>query len=389
MDLPGGSQEPAPEPERAPTPPPPALTVHGRPIRAKRKTWKLLQQLPEPAPPVETVPLREDPAPDPASPPAESWVWKAIRTTVNGFGLYREYPSIPTYNPDEILTAEELSDIPGGTRANTATIPSQLTPFEPEISPLPSSPASAPPPVSSKSSNSVYTGPFPNWSTMSLMTWQWTGSSTKSVEEMEKLVDVLQDPKFSKEDIMHFDVKRATAKFDAHLANTTSSTVRDGWKSVSVDIPVPDGKRRESAAEAPTFAVPGLFYRPLVEVIKSAVRDVGDRCFHYTPFKQFWSPSPGSEPQRIYDEIYSSEAMVEAHTALQNQPREPDCTLERVVLSLMFWSDSTHLASFGDASLWPLYMFFGNQSKWLRVKPRSNVCHHVAYFPKVCLALLP
>ncbi|KAJ7687114.1 hypothetical protein B0H17DRAFT_1203783 [Mycena rosella] len=75
--------------------------------------------------------------------------------------------------------------------------------------------------------------------------------------------------------------------------------------------------------------------------------------------------------------------MVEAHTALQNQPREPNCLLERVILSLMFWSDSTHLASFGDASLWPLYMFFGNQSKWLRGKPRSNVCHHVAYFPKL------
>ncbi|KAJ7673060.1 hypothetical protein DFH06DRAFT_53284 [Mycena polygramma] len=75
--------------------------------------------------------------------------------------------------------------------------------------------------------------------------------------------------------------------------------------------------------------------------------------------------------------------MVEAHTALQNQPREPNCTLERVILSLMWWSDSTHLASFGDAALWPLYLFFGNQSKWLRVKPRSNLCHHVAYFPKL------
>ncbi|KAJ7478527.1 hypothetical protein FB451DRAFT_1453162, partial [Mycena latifolia] len=297
----------------------------------------------------------------------------------NSFGLYREYPSVPTYNPDELLTAEELSDIPGGTRSNTATLPSQLTPFEPN-DPQPPSSASGPEPGAAKAaSESDSPGIFANWSIKNLMTWQWTGSATKSIEEMDKLVDILKDPKFSKEHIMEFDIKRETARLDAHLA----AGVRDGWKSASVNISVPDGLQHASEADAPIFAVPGLFYRPLVEVIKSAVRDVGDRCFHYTPFKQFWAPSPSSPPQRVYDEIYSSEAMVEAHTALQNQPPEPNCTLERVVLSLMFWSDSTHLASFGDASLWPLYMFFGNQSKWLRVKPRSNVCHHVAYFPKV------
>jgi hypothetical protein len=49
----------------------------------------------------------------------------------------------------------------------------------------------------------------------------------------------------------------------------------------------------------------------------------------------------------------------------------------------MFWSDSTHLANFGTASLWPLYLFFGNLSKWVRSKPRAGACHHVAYLPKV------
>ncbi|KAJ7222643.1 hypothetical protein GGX14DRAFT_352730 [Mycena pura] len=215
------------------------------------------------------------------------------------------------------------------------------------------------------------------------MNWQWTGSANKSIEEMEKLVGIMQDDRFSKEDVMSFNIRRETAKFDEHLASSESGGVRDGWKEGSVDIQVPDRKCRASEADVPVFSVPGLFYRPLVEVIKSAVRDVGDRCFHYTPFKQFWWPSPDSPPQRVHDELYSSNAMVEAHTALQNSPQEPNCTLERVVLALMFWSDSTHLASFGDASLWPLYMFFGNQSKWLRAKPRCHVCHHVAYFPKL------
>ncbi|KAJ7247385.1 hypothetical protein B0H12DRAFT_1211224 [Mycena haematopus] len=215
------------------------------------------------------------------------------------------------------------------------------------------------------------------------MTWQWAGSTTKSVGEFENLVDLLKDDRFSKEDIKDFDVKRETANLDKHLATPSKSQVRDGWKSASINISVPDGKKHASEADAPVFHVPDLFYRPIVEVIKGAIRDVGDRCFHYTPFKQFWKPTADSATQRIYDEIYSSEAMVEAHTALQKRPRQPGCTLERVVLALMWWSDSTHLASFGDAALWPLYLFFGNQSKWLRVKPRSNLCHHVAYFPKL------
>lgn len=51
----------------------------------------------------------------------------------------------------------------------------------------------------------------------------------------------------------------------------------------------------------------------------------------------------------------------------------------------MFWLDVTHLASFRDASLWPLYMFLGNQSKYECVWPTSGACHHVAYLPKVCI----
>ncbi|KAJ6608891.1 hypothetical protein B0H10DRAFT_1884611, partial [Mycena sp. CBHHK59/15] len=299
--------------------------------------------------------------------PAESWVWKSIRTTVNAFGLFRDYPSIPTYNPD----------------APDEPAPSAPVPSLPAREPAPAASTSTSTPSQSPPSD---TAPFRNWSVMGLMTWLWTGSATKSVDEMDKLVEILQNPRFSKDDIMDFNVRQETAKFDEHLSDS-SSTIRDGWKSASVNISIPDGHKHASEADAPVFPVPGLFYRPLTEVIKSAIRDVGDRCFHYTPFKQFWTPSPGSPPERIYDEIYSSDAMVEAHTVLQNQPREPGCTLERVILSLMFWSYSTHLASFGDASLWPLYLFFGNQSKWLRVKPRSNVCHHVAYFPKVCLSL--
>jgi hypothetical protein len=57
--------------------------------------------------------------------------------------------------------------------------------------------------------------------------------------------------------------------------------------------------------------------------------------------------------------------MLEEHDRIHSQPREGGCTLETVVAAVMLWSDSTHLASFGTASLWPIYLFLGNQSKYV------------------------
>ncbi|KAH7916847.1 hypothetical protein BV22DRAFT_1027329, partial [Leucogyrophana mollusca] len=159
--------------------------------------------------------------------------------------------------------------------------------------------------------------------------------------------------------------------------------IQDGWKDVSVNIRVPDGKRHESEDENPSFEVKGLHYRPLLEVIKSALCDTSAREFHWTPFKQFLQRSPGAAKERVIDELYSSDAFLLEHEKLQASPRENGCTLERAVVGLMFWSDSTHLTSFGTASLWPIYLFFGNQSKYIRSRPNSNSCHHVAYMPSL------
>jgi hypothetical protein len=220
----------------------------------------------------------------------------------------------------------------------------------------------------------------------------WSGSVQKSIAEVTRLIDFLKSDKFNKDDLKDFDLKAETDKFDRFLAGSgigatlgEASGVKDGWKEVSVDIEVPDGKKRGPSDPIPTFSVPGLHFRNLTQTIKSALQDRSSRFFHYTPFKQYWQPTPDEPAQRIYDEIYSSDAFIEAHEKVQRQPAEPSCTLERVVCALMAWSDSTHLANFGTASLWPLYLFFGNQSKWVRGKPRAGACHHIAYMPKVCL----
>ncbi|KAJ7893324.1 hypothetical protein B0H14DRAFT_3427405 [Mycena olivaceomarginata] len=162
----------------------------------------------------------------------------------------------------------------------------------------------------------------------------------------------------------------------------TDAPAKDGWQEVSVDIQVPDGKIHTSYEDIPVFSVPGLHFRNLTEVIKAALQDQSSRSFHYTPFEHLWKPSTG-DVQHVYNEIYSSDAFIEAHNKLQKQPPEPGCSLECAIVVLMLWSDSTHLANFGTVSLWPLYLFFGNLSKWVRSKPRAGAFHHVAYMPKL------
>jgi len=108
------------------------------------------------------------------------------------------------------------------------------------------------------------------------------------------------------------------------------------------------------------------------------------------PFESYWTPDPDDPDvvERLHGEIYQSDAMLEAQDQISKLPRAPDDTLERVVVPLMVWSDSTQLANFGSASLWPFYLYFGNQSKYACGKPTANVCHHLAYIPTVSSDLL-
>jgi len=139
------------------------------------------------------------------------------------------------------------------------------------------------------------------------------------------------------------------------------------------------------------FLVGDLYHRSFVSVIREKLANShDDRGFHYDPFKLFWQP-PGTEDDiRVHGEMYTSPAFLEAHRELQESPGEPGCNFPRVVVAMMFWSDVTHLTSFGNAKLWPTYLCFGNESKYRRCKPNCHLCNHVAYFQAVsCLLFLP
>ncbi|PPQ76747.1 hypothetical protein CVT24_012267 [Panaeolus cyanescens] len=133
------------------------------------------------------------------------------------------------------------------------------------------------------------------------------------------------------------------------------------------------------------FLIPKI--KKLTDVIKSAYSEPSASEFHTAPFEEFWTPGPGLEPEHIYSELYNSNALIEEHNTIQQQSKDND-SLESVIMPIMTWSDATCLADFGDASLWPAYMYNSFQSKYSQAKPSSFAAHHIAYIPKLDDAIL-
>lgn len=277
----------------------------------------------------------------------------------NAFGIFREYLHRPSYDPDSTIQLEDLANFPLAAPDLTQSSTSN------------DGPTNHPPPW-----------PFENMSKYLLMNWFHTGSSQKSEGEVTRLAkEVISHAEFKPEDLAGFSAHQENKRLDE--SQNVGSTVpfsSDDWKEVSVGIDIPVPKKGMPPRK---FNVPGLYHRSIVQVIKATWGAVTSAPFHLTPFKRIHLDQNGVKT-RIYDEVYTSEAFEEAHDRLQKQAPEAGCTLERVIAGLMFWSDSTHLTNFGTAKVWPLYMYFANLSKYVRAKPTSGACHHMAYIPSVC-----
>src|SRR5260370_21269952 len=138
--------------------------------------------------------------------------------------------------------------------------------------------------------------------------------------------------------------------------------------------------------EAVEFEIGGVFHRDIIDIISSVYQSDAVKSFTHIPFLEFWKPSEDASPERLYGEIYSSQVMLDVDDdickhCLANNSDSQD--LEAVSVPLLLYLDSTHLANFGNSSSWPVYMFFGSQSKYIRAMPTSSACHHIAYMPSV------
>ncbi|KAG2757163.1 hypothetical protein P692DRAFT_201859216 [Suillus brevipes Sb2] len=299
------------------------------------------------------------PTQNPASLPARSRIKRVIltlrdtlQTTYNSFGLCRLYPRRPSFEPDAIIAS---------------TLLARTSPAVHGAEPSPN--VSAAPPH-----------PFPNMTIYRLMSWMNSGGSMLSETKVSHLVkDVVMAEDFDPKHLEKFSVKRALQELDQD-ASGKKIVFPDDWIQSSVTISIPTKSRQDGPQP---YTIPGFHYRPLVDVIRAAFADAQAKAFHLLPFQRLWKDPLDGHQERVYDELYTSDAWLEAQDSVQKLPKEPGCSLERVIAGLMFFSDATHLANFGTAKAWPLYLYFGNLTKYARASPNSGACHLVAFLPSL------
>lgn len=290
-----------------------------------------------------------------------SVITTVFKTIANAFGTWREYLSEPVTMPDL-----NTSNAPRPTQQSTSGEPSEEAIKE-------------------------IISPYPNLSCFKVA---HIANALQSVtDNMANILRaVILDPTIIKEDIVDAPLDKLRRK-TAESRNFWEDGKR-GWRKGSLTIEIPSGKKRDqntaNSSRVPDdshYEVENFWYRPIVPLMRTILSTYTDaKTFHYEPYRQWWSrPGTSDPPSRVYDELYTSDSWLEEHEKVQKivlPPDEPDI-YPRAVAGLLFWSDSTHLADFGQATLWPIYMAFGNQSKYERAKPGNRAMHHLAYLPSV------
>jgi len=345
-------------------PAPPRLTAMGRPYRQRKLPQKLRDLLPEPPVPV-------PPPPEPEEAPI-CRVLLVVRdrlvTAANSFGIWRDYPRRPTTDPDALLSLEDLSNSHSH-RIDLSSL---------DISRIPE------PPTPSDSDRPFY-WPFQNSSIWRVMSWLNNGKTAKSEAEVTDLIQkAVLSPDFNKNDLVGFNAHRENQRLDKALS---ADNLQSQFSESSVNILVPSG---DASIPAKLFTIPGFLHQKLTSVICNAFNDPLAHLLHYSPFRLFHQNPVTNEEERVYGELYTSDAFHEAHEDLQRHGKlpldDPDCKREKIIAALMIFSDATHLADFGNAKAWPIYLMLGNLSKYLRSQPNSGAMHHLAYIPSVSLS---
>ena len=279
-----------------------------------------------------------------------SRVVQAFRTTANFFGLSRLYdkepPCVPESQLDSLDTVPNLCDI---------------------IDPYPNL------------SSFMYAQVFASFDRLS-----------RTVRDSVRKV-ILHDS-FRSDDLLGVNFDALEKKVLAESLPWGDPDL--GWRNgcVKIKIPVSDKSTRTARSKPSSldggveFQTDQFWHRPIVPLLKSILSSSASQSFTYEPYKQFWSrPESNDPPIRVYDELYTADKWLSEHEEIQNiqlPPEEPDL-YPRAVAALMFWSDSTHLAEFGQAKAWPIYMALGNQSKFDRASSNTHALHHLAYLPSV------
>lgn len=304
------------------------------------------------------------------------------------FGLSRTYKNIPSSVPDDPSAA---SYIPG---------------------------YSHPEPCEELQTNEEIIAPYPNMSSFLFDHHFWTGSTSKSRNDWDALQALITSPSFHADDLRGVNLHSIEEDLRGCSSRNNWEQQR-GWRKSPLYIRISTGKkqtaqtRRADAAHqarvrnAPCpppstkanldgfpLDVGNLDHRSICEVIHETFSsDLAARSFHYHPYKKtYHSPTdPESPPERVYDEVYTSDAWICEDARIQTiklSDLVPERNLPRSIAAMMVWSDGTVINPFGQNKAWPVYLFFGNQPKREQSALSAGGGRHLAYLPEVS-KLLP
>lgn len=281
-------------------------------------------------------------------------------TIANAFGLWRQYVTEPVTIPD--MSTEADSEQASNDETSSETIEEIIS-------------------------------PYPNLSAFRIahLTALYTRVTT-SLADLFRTVRL--SPLIKDEDIQ--DINFNALKNKVAESCKPWEEGKHGWRKGSLTINIPsnqndqeNGNSQHTASDT-LFEVNDFWYRPILPLMRTILTaSPVSKRFNFVPYRQWWTrPESSDPPSRVYDELYTSDSWLEEHQKVQEivLPNEEADTYPRAIAGLMFWSDSTHLAEFGQAKLWPIYMAFGNQSKYERAKPGNRALLHLAYLPSVSVS---
>ena len=223
----------------------------------------------------------DEPNPNHALPTDEERIYHS--TEPNRFGVFRQYEVFTLVDPEVYQSADSCIDSPCISKSvdpkDDPQSCSSLRCFGSRIA--------------KTFRKKIYT-PLKNYSSYLILSWFYNGTTTKSAGDLDNLVqNVLLHPKFKKEELQGFRTMTELEKLDGHDPTSDTLTPENGWIKTSVEIPLPkEGHKYPSEQDALTFKVEGLYYRPLLSIIKEAVSSPSSKAWH-------WSSSSGSLPLNI------------------------------------------------------------------------------------------
>ena len=234
--------------------------------------------------------------------------------------------------------------------------------------------------------------PYPNKTSLLLGDWYWNQGHKKSQAGFKQLLlDIIRDPEYHPKNVwntnwmvINQNLGNSSIQDDKIEANCEWSD--SGWKNTTVRICTPFHHRARHPGPK-EYSIEGFHHCSLVDIICKNVPDPSHhRLFHYEPYELCWQPPHKAKDVGVYGELYTSGSFLTAHHQLQDSLPELGCALPQCIITLMLLSDAMQLTTFGMAKLWPLYIYMGNESKYMHCQLSVNLCSHAAYFHTVSLA---